>query len=1018
LAALLASAALAGQVTAQATGTVSGRVTDAAQQPISRARVTVANRMATTALDGSFVVSAVPAGTQIVRTVLLGYREAVDTVVVTAGQITTVAITMEALAVELTDIVVIGYGEQEKRDVTGVVTEVTADQFNTGRVISAEGLIRGKVAGVQVSEGNGGEPGGGMSVRIRGGTSITSSNEPLYVIDGVPLPVGGGLSAGRNPTNFLNPEDIESITVLKDASSTAIYGSQGANGVVLIQTRSGRGASAAASGWAVTYRGTVSGSKIVANPTMLNADQFRQAVIDFGPPGADTLLGNANTNWLREVEQSGFGQEHTVVVAGGAEKTSFRSSLGYLRQDGVLKASRSERLSLNLAFNQLLFNDRLSLQANLMGARTKDQFTPGGVLGSALNMAPTEPVFDTASIYGGYFEWDNPLAANNPVGLLNLVSDEGVTYRSLGNLTTVYSMPFLPGLSATARVGYVVTNAERRFFAPSNNKGQTEIANPGVVSRFNPTETSSLVDGFLTYDRTLNNHQLSVTGGYAYTQRRQDSPYFEARGLTSNQLGLYGVPTAALQRTTLFVEEAKLASWFGRANYSFRDRYLLTATVRRDGSSKFGPGNQWGTFPSAAVAWRISEEAFLGDAFSDLKLRLSWGKNGNQAFASYLQYKAYQFGDAQAQVQFGPEYVNTIRPSAADPNIKWEETTSWNLGLDYGLWDNRVSGALELYNKKTKDLIFDVIVPSGTNLSNVVTTNVGSMKNRGIELTLNALMVRGADGGFSWDANFNAAYNSNQLVVIDPFAGGTEQILTGNAISGGVGTYIQVLTPGQPVNSFFVYQHKRDASGNPIYEDNNGLDAEGRLTGLPDGNIDEQDLYVDQPTVLDSTGQMVPDGRVNQDDRRPFHSPAPKWILGHTSQFRYRNFDMGLTLLAQVGNYAYNNVASSTGFYDQLSDAARPNNLHSSVLDNGFENPQYFSDSYVENASFLRLENIELGYTFRGGLLDGARVFGVIQNVFTLTGYSGIDPAATISGIDNNIYPRSRTFTGGLSLTF
>jgi iron complex outermembrane receptor protein len=289
----------------------------------------------------------------------------------------------------------------------------------------------------------------------------------------------------------------------------------------------------------------------------------------------------------------------------------------------------------------------------------------------------------------------------------------------------------------------------------------------------------------------------------------------------------------------------------------------------------------------------------------------------------------------------------------------------------------------------------------------VVTTNVGTTKNKGLEFTLNALLVRGADRGFSWDANFNLAYNKNELVVIDPFAGGTEQILTGNAISGGVGTYIQVLTPGQPVNSFFVLEHRRDAAGNPIYEDFDG-----------DGDIDDMDLYIDQPTVLDSaTGQMVPDSIINQDDRRPFHSPQPKWILGHTSQFRYGNFDMSLTLLAHLGNYVYNNVASSTGFYDQLSDAARPNNLHSSVLDNGFVNPQYFSDSYVENASFLRLENIELGYTF-GGRLNGMRLFGVVQNVFTLTGYSGIDPTATITGIDNNIYPRTRTFTGGLSVTF
>jgi iron complex outermembrane receptor protein len=407
------------------------------------------------------------------------------------------------------------------------------------------------------------------------------------------------------------------------------------------------------------------------------------------------------------------------------------------------------------------------------------------------------------------------------------------------------------------------------------------------------------------------------------------------------------------------------------------------------------------------VAWRISEEDFLGDGFSDLKLRFSWGKNGNQAFGDYMQYKSYSFGEATAQVQFGNEFVNTIRPSASDPDIKWEETTSWNLGLDYGLWNNRLSGALEVYNKKTDDLIFSVIVPAGVNLSNVVTTNVGSMKNRGIELTLNALLVQADNGGFSWDANFNAAYNKNELVVIDPFAGGTEQILTGNAISGGVGSFIQVLTPGQAINAFFVYQHRRDATtGKPIYEDFDG-----------DGDIDDLDLYIDQ-VECDDAGVCATDSVINQDDRVPFKDPLPKWILGHTSQFRLKAFDLSFTMLAHLGNHVYNNVASSTGFYDQLRDSARPSNMHSSVLDYGFVTPQYFSDVYVEDASFLRMENIELGYTFRGGMLNNMRIFGVVQNVFTLTGYTGIEPTATITGIDNNIYPRARTFTGGLSVTF
>jgi iron complex outermembrane receptor protein len=1011
LVALLA-AALVAPLAAQPTGTISGRIiNNATQQPLALVAVRVADRSARTDADGRYSLTGLAAGTYTLRANFVGYREVLDTVTVVAGQTATVDLAMEQVPFELDAVVVTGYGESEKRDVTGVVAEVPAESFNTGRVVAPEELIRGKVAGVQVAEANGGEPGGGMSIRIRGGTSITSSNEPLYVIDGVPIPVGGGLSAGRNPLNFLNPEDIASFTVLKDASATAIYGSQGANGVVLIETRGGTGA---ATGWGVSYTGTVSSSNVAGRSDILNAAEFRQAVEDHAPAQA-VYLGDATTDWVREIERTGMGQEHTIVVSGGTESTSLRASLGILSQEGVLQESKNERLSLNVAFNQLLFDDRLSLQANLIGARNEDQFTDGLVVGAANSFAPTQPIHDTASVYGGFFEWDDPLAGVNPLGHLNSVTSEGTTFRSIGNVTGEYAIPFLHGLSATGRVGYVVTSAERRFFAQNDNKNQVNRGVYGTVNRSNPTEVSTLFDGFLTYAGNWDRHGLTLTGGYAFTQRRQDDPFFEAQDLASNMLGPDGIPTAGLYRNTLWVDEAKLASWFGRANYSFRDRYLLTASIRTDGSSKFGAGNQWGTFPSAAVAWRLSEEGFLGDAFSDLKLRLSWGKNGNQAFDSYQQYKSYAYSDAQAQVQFGDEFISTIRPSAADPNIKWEETTSWNFGLDYGLWNNRVTGALEYYTKTTKDLIFTVLVPSGVNLSNVVTTNVGTMKNRGFELSLNAMLADGMGGGLAWDANLNLAYNKNELVTIDPFAGGAERILSGDPISGGVGSYIEVLQPGQPVNSFFVYEHTRDDAGKPIWEDTNS-----------DGSINEQDLYVDQFTVLDSTctatdddcsGFYRRDGVINQDDRVANKKPAPDWIMGFTSSMRYKGFDLSFTLLAQLGNYMYNNVASNTGHYQTLTNSARPNNLHRSVLENGFETPQYFSDVYVEDASFLRLENIVLGYTFQNWL-RGMRVFGVIQNAFTLTGYSGVDPTASITGIDNNRYPRTRTFTAGLNVTF
>jgi len=840
-----------------------------------------------------------------------------------------------------------------------------------------------------VTANNGGDPTSTPSIRIRGGTSITSSNEPLYVVDGVPLPVGTGR------LQFLNNDDIESFTVLKDASATAIYGSQGANGVVLITTKSGKGA-VPTSGWGASYRGSFSGSVVSGRSSVLNADQFRTAVTDQAATQLQ-YLADSSTDWTRMIEQNAFGQEHNFSVVGGGQSTTFRGSFGYLSQEGVLQQSKRERLMLNTAFSQLLFGDRLSLQANLMGQRQQQRYTPGGVVGAANNFAPTQPVYDSTSPYNGYFEWDNPLAGINPIGELNTVTSQGTSWRSLGNLTAVLSLPFIEGLSATARGGYVVQTGEYQFFAPSNNKNQVNRGTYGQVQRQPETWYTDLFDGFLTYTRNFDVHALTLTGGYSYNYGRRDAENLFAQDLSSDFLGVDGIPTAGLYNNTIYVEENKIGSWFGRVNYSLKDRYLLTASVRRDGSSRFGPENQWGTFPSVALAWRLSEEPFMGNLFSDLKLRLSWGKNGNQAFGNYQQYKSYTYSDAQAQVQFGNQFYPTIRPSAADPNLKWEETASWNLGADFGFSGDRFTGSVELYDKKTDDLIFTVLVPSGVNLSNVVTTNVGSMKNKGIEFTLNALLARPTGDGFSWDVNFNAAYNKNELLVIDPFAGGTERILSGDAISGGVGSYIQVLEPGQPVNSFFVYQHTRDAAGNPIWEDTNG-----------DGTINEQDLYVDQNG----------DGTINQDDRIAFHKPSPDWILGFTSQMRWKSFDLGFTLLAEVGNYVYNNVASSTGYYQSLTNSSRPNNLSTSVLETGFVTPQYFSDYYVENAAFLRMQNIELGYRLPARMLNGMRIFGVVQNAFTLTGYSGVDPTASITGIDNNRYPSTRTFIAGLNLGF
>lgn len=984
LMALVALVACALPLQAQ-TGTVTGRVTDATlRQPLPDVTVTLLGTTVLSDAQGYYSIPNVPSGMHTVRATLIGYKPFETEVTVVAGETTSVALLMQVAPMEMQPIVAIGYGETQTRDLTGVVAEVPAESFNTGRVVSADELIRAKVAGVEVTDSNGGEPGGGKQIRIRGGTSVNATNEPLYVIDGVLIPPGGGLSDGRNPMNFLNPDDIESFTILKDASATAIYGSQGANGVVLIETKSGKGT---ASGARVTFTGNFSGSNVAGRNDLLTTDQFRTAVAQYAPQQLQ-YLGGTSTNWQKLVEQTAIGGEGTVAVQGGADKMSFRVALGYLNQEGVLQKSKVERVSLNMAYNQLLFDDALSLSANVLGSRNANEYTAGGVIGGANNFAPTQPILDANSPYGGYFEWDDPLAANNPKGSLDLTQDEGVTYRSIGNVTAEYALPFLSGLSVTGRGGYTTTNVDRRFFAPSYSKDQVDTGNYGTISGREPTAYSYLFDGYLTYVKNWDVNSLNVTGGYSYNYRRQDNPSWYAQQLASDLLGLDGIPSANLQQTALTVDEFKLASWFARANYSYKDRYLLTASIRTDGSSKFGAGNQWGTFPSGAAAWRISEESFMdgADWLSDLKLRVSWGQNGNQGFPSYSQYKDYVFGDAQSQVQFGDVFVPTVRPSAADPNIKWEKTSSWNFGADYGFNENRYWGSIEYYTKDTDDLIFDVIVAGGTNLSNVVTTNIGSMKNSGFEFTFNAALLESTGNGFTWDANFNFAYNKNELTSIDPIAGGGEQILSGPFISGGVGSTVQVLNPGYPVNSFLLYNQKYDSNGNPIV----GTDLE---------------MYED------TNG----DGVLNFDDRVVQNSPRPDWIIGHTSLMRFGKFDGSFTLLAQLGNYVYNNVASSTGYYDNLVDSARPNNLHASVLDTSFTTPQYFSNYYLEDASFLRMENIQIGYTFERAM-RGLRIYAGVQNVFTITGYSGVDPTSSTSGIDNNIYPRTRTFTAGMNV--
>ena len=962
-------------------GTIRGRVTDNEnQQPLSGVTVTYGNRGALTQLDGRYIITAAAPGSDTVRARVVGYSPAVQAVTVTAGDTVTVDFAMNRQAIGLSELVVVGYGEQRAGNTTGAVSSVSSAEFNPGRVVTPQDLIQGKVAGVQVVDNN--EPGGGLAIRIRGNTSVNASSDPLYVVDGMPVSTGagGGISSGRDALNFLNPNDVESITVLKDASAAAIYGANSANGVVIITTKKGRG------GPKVQYTGSASSSSVTRLPTMLNATQFRAAVLAHGDSAQIVQLGNANTDWFSQVDRTAFGHQQDVVISGAGDANNYHLSLGYLNQDGIIKGSNTERVSLGFNYEQNLFDDRLNVRTNLRGSRAFDLYTPGGVLSNAAQMGPTQPVFDPASPTG-FYNWpgNNLQSADNPVQILALAKQQGTTYRSVGNVEGSYRLPWVEGLKANVNLGYDVTNVSQTTFNPSVLHAEIKNGNNGYFYRTDPSMANTVLETYLNYVRSLNfaPGTIDATAGYSFTQSHAEYPSLTLRGLSTNVFDINGFPTATtVSPAGPDVQESKLVSFFGRLTYNLNDRYIAAVSLRRDGSSRFGPSNAWGTFPSVAIAWRLSQEPFLAGflPLSDLKLRASWARTGNQAFANYQQYTAYLAGNNQAQVQFGNVFVPTIRPSAVDPNIKWEQTSSTNIGLDYGFSDQRFSGSIDYYVKNTKDLIFTVPTAAGTNFSNFFTTNIGTMQNKGLELSLRARVLRGVSGGLTWTADFNAARNTNKLTSIS--ANGAQQILVGG-VAGGVGTTIEVLRPGDPIRSFFVCPQAYT----------NGKPDEGKFLNLAGDS------------VLSSCGGA---------NLRAFHDPAPKWILGHSSYLTYGKFDMSFSLRAWLGNYVYNNVASNLGTFQEIRRGS-PYNLHADVLNTGFLSPQYLSDYYVQNGSFLRMDNITLGYGFqyRG---QSMRVFGTVQNVFTITGYKGVDPTAGFLGIDNNIYPRSRTVTGGLSV--
>ncbi|MCV9386529.1 SusC/RagA family TonB-linked outer membrane protein [Reichenbachiella ulvae] len=944
-----------------------------------------------TDFDGNFTVE-VNDGAVLIFS-FVGYK----TEEVTVGNMSHIVVELQLDAEELSEVVVIGYGSVEKKDVTGVVASVDSKQFNKGVIGSPDKLLTGKVAGLQINSS--GDPGSSTDIRLRG-VSI-NGEQPLFVVDGVPLDKNSGTVGGRNPLNFMNPNDVENITVLKDASAAAIYGARGANGVIIITTKSGEKGK-----MRVSYDGFYSISRFSDNKVpIFDADTYRQVIIDKAPQEYE-FLGDANTDWVNEVLQVAQGMQHNLSVSGGAKDTKYYASVNYLDNQGVMRKTRNQTTSIGLKLNQSLFNDNLKLTLNSKTGFVKDQFSPN-VIGSALRMDPTRPVYEENSPFDGYFQWGSPneaLATANPVSEQDLNDQKGKTFRSLNSINIDYRLPFVQGLSVEAVGSYNYSKGEYDAVASEFLKSRY-INERGVgINDEEATKKTKLLETLLKYHTELKaiDTRVDLTGGYSWQNFRQDQTKFAGDSATQVNGKYVSTDTTFFDLAPL---ENRLISFYGRANIDIKHKYLLTFSLRRDGSTKFGEANKWGMFPAGAIAWRIIEEPWMNwssDLFSDLKLRAGYGVTGNQDIADYKYNTFYELGDQFATYQFGNEYVRTLRPIGVDPELKWEETVSTNVGIDVGFLDGRLNVSAEYYIKEVNDLLFNVAVPAGSNLSDLVLTNIGKVRNQGFEFVMDAVAVDSEN--FSWDLNFNMSTNKNEVIrldnsAFDPLFGGYDD--RNNIINGDVGQTIRVLKEGESIYAFKVYEQIYDNTGKPVSSSN------------------PLDMYVDQPTVdTDNDGILDSgDGVINDNDKVVTDSPFPFLMMGLTSNMRYKNFDLSFTFRSNLGGHVYNNNASSMGYFDLLTETNVTNNIHESSYETGFKTRQLHSSHYIEDASFLKLDNITLGYTFSQLKFARIKAYVTAQNLMTVTNYSGIDPE-TFTGIDNNPYPRSTTFIGGVNINF
>ncbi len=879
----------------------------------------------------------------------------------------------------LADAVVIGYGTTSKKDLTGSVSTMKTEDFNSGLISSAEQLINGKVAGVQIMTSSG-SPTSGSTIRIRGGASLNASNDPLIVLDGVPLEIGGIAGNDGNFLSLINPSDIESMTVLKDASSTAIYGSRASNGVIIITTKKG-----ASEKIHVNLTSTQSVQWKSKTADMLSYDDFVNVANSLGSDYSQ-YLGTEHTDWNKQIYQAAFGTDNNLSVSGQAASwLPFRASVGYYNQDGILKTDNAQRVSANLNFSPTFFHDYLKFNISVKGAYNRNRFAQTGAIWNAATFNPTVPVYSGNDTLGGYYEIISAAtgepdgnAVKNPLGLLMQTSSTSDVYRIVGNIDADYKMHFLPELRLHITGGYDYANGRGRSFTPETAASSYDTK--GYSSSYGPAEKHNrLFTAYLNYNKEIEaiRSRIDVTAGYDYQYWKATYPAgdnYNAAGESLNQAW-----NATDNRHVLL-------SYYARLNYSFDSRYLLTATVRRDGTSRFSKKTRWGTFPSVALAWRVSEESFLRDveAVNDLKVRASYGVTGQQdGIGNYNYLPTYWNGSDNAKyIGSNNSYISTYLPSAYVEDLKWETTKSFNVGLDWAFLDNRIQGSVDWYTRKTEDLIATVPAPAGTNFSKQITTNVGNVASQGVEATLNLVPVKTKD--WTWNVGLNATWQKvkiTNLTLVDN--GEKTKTLTGSMVDG---KQVQVMTEGEAPYAFYVYKQLYSEDGRPI---------EGAYADLNN------------------------DGVININDRYCYHSPAPDWILGFNTAVTWKSLTVSATFRANIGNYIYNAMAMNTGATETMKySAPQLSNLSSSYLQTGFTTRQFYSDYYVENASFLKLDNLTVSYDF-GRIRDkvGLQLSLLMQNVFTITKYTGVDPEIS-NGFDSSFYPRPRIVSLSLGLNF